>query len=318
MTTGVLLLAYGSPENPDEVEPYFTHIRGGRTPAPESVEHLRDRYRRVGGRTPLLRITREVRAALEAHLNRDAGPAAYRVYVGMKHWHPFTGDVMRTMAADGIRRVVAMALAPHYSRISIGGYRKGVDAAQGALGHPFELTFVDSWHLQPEFLAVIADHVRTALAGFSRSDGEHVTAVFTAHSLPVRIREWGDPYEAQLLASSAAVAKAVGLAAWRLAWQSAGNTGEPWLGPDILDELDTLHAEGVRQVLQVPIGFVSDHLEILYDIDVEAADKAEALGIEFARTALPNATPAFIEALAAVVIGAERTSEAAVATPERG
>jgi len=211
-----------------------------------------------------------------------------------------------------------MALAPHYSRISIGGYRKGVDAAQEALGHPFELTFVDSWHLQPEFLAVIADHVRTALAGFSRSDGEHVTAVFTAHSLPVRIREWGDPYEAQLLASSAAVAKAVGLADWRFAWQSAGSTGEPWLGPDILDELDTLHAEGVRQVLQVPIGFVSDHLEILYDIDVEAADKAEALGIEFARTALPNATPAFIEALAAVVIGAERTSEAAVATPERG
>ena len=318
MTTGVLLLAYGSPENPDEVEPYFTHIRGGRTPAPESVEHLRDRYRRVGGRTPLLRITREVRAALEAHLNRDAGPAAYRVYVGMKHWHPFTGDVMRTMASDGIRRVVAMALAPHYSRISIGGYRNGVDAAQEALGHPFELTFVDSWHLQPEFLAVIAGHVRTALAGFSRRDGDHVTAVFTAHSLPVRIREWGDPYEAQLLASSAAVAKAVGLAAWRLAWQSAGNTGEPWLGPDILDELDTLHAEGVRQVLQVPIGFVSEHLEILYDIDVEAAGKAEALGIEFARTALPNATPAFIEALAAVVIGAERTSEAAVATPERG
>jgi protoporphyrin/coproporphyrin ferrochelatase len=318
MTTGVLLLAYGSPENPDEVEPYFTHIRGGRTPSPESVEHLRDRYRRVGGRTPLLRITREVRGALEAHLNRDAGPAAYRVYVGMKHWHPFTGDVMRTMASDGIRRVVAMALAPHYSRISIGGYRNGVDAAQEALGHPFELTFVDSWHLQPEFLAVIAGHVRTALAGFSRRDGDHVTAVFTAHSLPVRIREWGDPYEAQLLASSAAVAKAVGLADWRFAWQSAGSTGEPWLGPDILDELDTLHAEGVRQVLQVPIGFVSDHLEILYDIDVEAADKAEALGIEFARTALPNATPAFIEALAAVVIGAERTSEAAVATPERG
>jgi ferrochelatase len=319
MTTGVLLLAYGSPENPDEVEPYFTHIRGGRPPSPESVENLRERYRRVGGRTPLLRITREVQGALEARLNCDAGPGAYRVYAGMKHWHPFTADVMRTMAGDGIRRVVAMALAPHYSRISIGGYRKGVEAGQEALGHPFQLSFVDSWHVQPEFLAVIADHVRTALAGFSHDGGGDVTTVFTAHSLPVRIREWGDPYESQLLASSDAVAKAVGLADWRFAWQSAGITGEPWLGPDILDELDSLRAEGARRVLQVPIGFVSDHLEILYDIDVEAADRAAALGIEFARTALPNASPAFIDALAAVVVGAEREApESSEVRAERG
>lgn len=301
---GVLLLAYGTPEDTSQVEAYFTHIRGGRTPSPEAVADLQRRYERVGGGTPLLRITREVRAALEAALDMP-GLGRYRVYAGMKHWHPFTADVMRQMAADGIRRVIAVALAPHYSRISIGGYRKGVDAAQEALGHPFDITFVDHWHLQPEFLDLIARRVRGALAAFPGGAADVMT-VFSAHSLPVRIRDWDDPYEAQLLESSAGVASRAGLADWRFAWQSAGNTGEPWLGPDILDYLGELHAEGLRRVLLVPIGFVCEHLEILYDIDIEAREKAASLGMTLRRTQLPNADPAFIRALAAVVAGAER------------
>ncbi len=302
-------MAYGTPEKPEQVEAYFTHIRGGRTPSPDSVERLRRRYERVGGRTPLLEITEQVRSALERELN-GRGCSRYRVYAGMKHWHPFIGEVMPRMAKDGVNRVIAVALAPHFSRISIGGYRKAVDDSRAALGNAMDVTFVESWHLQPEFLELIAALARTALAKFPAKERDRVVAVFSAHSLPERIREWNDPYESQLLASSAAIAQRAGLGDWRFAWQSAGNTGEPWLGPDIVDYLSTLYSEGVRSVLQIPIGFVSDHLEIVYDLDIEAREKAAELGMTYERTKMPNAMPEFIRALAAVVEGAERTSEA--------
>lgn len=307
--TGVLLMAYGTPEGPEQVEAYFTHIRGGRTPSPESVERLRRRYERVGGRTPLLEITEKVRSALEKELN-DRDDTCYRVYAGMKHWHPFIGEVMPRIAKDGVNRLIAVALAPHFSRISIGGYRKAVDESQAALGEPMDITFVESWHLQPEFLDLIAALAQTALATFPAEDRNRVVAVFSAHSLPQRIREWNDAYESQLLASSAAIAERAGLRDWRFAWQSAGNTGEPWLGPDIVDYLGILHSEGVRSVLQIPIGFVSDHLEILYDLDIEAREKAGEFGMTYERTEMPNAMPEFIRTLAAVVDGAARTSEA--------
>lgn len=297
---GVLLMAYGTPETPDDVEAYFTHIRGGKTPPPERVEHLKHRYELVGGRTPLLAITEEVRGKLEAALNA-AGGGEYRVYAGMKHWHPFIADVLARMAADGVTRVLAVALAPHYSRISIGGYRKAVEEGAAKLGNPFEVAFVDSWHLQPEYLDLIADHIRAAREQFPAERRDGVLTVFSAHSLPERIRTWDDPYESQLLASSAAVADRLGLKEWRFAWQSAGETGEPWIGPDILDYLETLHAEGVRDVLSVAIGFVADHLEIMYDLDYEAKNKADELGMGYARTAMPNATPAFIANLVAIV-----------------
>ena len=298
---GVLLMAYGTPETPDQVEAYFTHIRGGRTPSPEAVANLRHRYELVGGRTPLLAITEATRAALEEALNARAGGPRYRVYAGMKHWHPFIGEVMPRMAADGVREVLAIALAPHYSQISIGGYRKAVEESAAALGEPFTITFVDDWHLQPEYLDLIAEHIRAAREQFPAAERDNILTVFSAHSLPERIRTWDDPYERQLLASSKAVAERLGLRDWRFAWQSAGHTGEPWLGPDIVDYLDTLHAEGVRNVLQVPIGFVADHLEILYDIDYEAKNKAAELGMTLHRTAMPNATPGFIRTLQAIV-----------------
>jgi ferrochelatase len=254
---------------------------------------------RVGGRTPLLEITNRVAAKLQERLRQGGGN--FNVYAGMKHWHPFIGEVMERMAADGVERVVAFALAPHCSLVSLGGYRKAVEEAQEKLGHPFEIPFVKCWHHNPLFREMMAGLVREGLEQFPPGVRDEVTVVFSAHSLPQRIREWGDPYEAQLLESSRDVAERAGIRDWRFAFQSAGHTGEPWLGPDILDFLEELRAEGVSNVLQVPIGFVSDHLEILYDIDVEAKEKAAELGMTLHRTQLPNARPRFIDVLASVV-----------------
>jgi ferrochelatase len=303
--TGVLLLAYGSPETPDQVEPYFRHIRGGRTPSPEAVEHLRHRYELIGGRTPLLAITTDTARGLQAALDQRA-PGEYRTYVAMKHWHPYIADVIPRLAADGIRRVIAIVLAPHYSRMSVGGYRQYVEQTIANLDAPMELTFVETWHMQPEFLELMSARVREGLTQFPR--GENVCVLFSAHSLPVRIRTWDDPYEAQLNASCVAVARHAQLRDWRFAWQSAGGTGEPWLGPDIVDYLHVLHSEGIRNVLSVPIGFVCEHLEVLYDIDHEAAQKAAALGMTLRRTRMPNATPEFIAVLDALVAEAEQTA----------
>jgi protoporphyrin/coproporphyrin ferrochelatase len=308
--TGVLLLAYGSPETADQVEPYFRHIRGGRTPSPEAVAHLQHRYQLVGGRTPLLAITTETARALQATLD-DRAPGEYRTYVAMKHWHPYIADVVPRIASGGVRRVIVIVLAPHYSRMSIGGYRQYLDEAIAKLDTPMDVSFVESWNMQPEFIAMMSARVRTALDEFPRDARAETCVLFSAHSLPERIRTWGDPYERQLAASCAAVAEQAGLLQWRFAWQSAGNTGEPWLGPDIVDYLDQLHAEGVRNVLSVPIGFVCEHLEVLYDIDHEAAHKAAALGMTLRRTAMPNATPELIAVLDALVAGAERAPAAA-------
>jgi len=259
----------------------------------------------IGGRTPLLAITTDTARGLQAALDQRA-PGEYRTYVAMKHWHPYIADIIPRLAADGIRRVIAIVLAPHYSRMSVGGYRQYVEQTIANLDAPMELTFVETWHMQPEFLELMSARVREGLTQFPR--GENVCVLFSAHSLPVRIRTWDDPYEAQLNASCVAVARHAQLRDWRFAWQSAGGTGEPWLGPDIVDYLHVLHNEGVRNVLSVPIGFVCEHLEVLYDIDHEAAQKAAALGMTLRRTRMPNATPEFIAVLDALVAEAEQTA----------
>lgn len=304
MSDAILLMAYGTPEHLEDVGPYFTHIRGGRTPSPAAVEHLRARYERVGGGTPLLRITQQVRHGLEQALADSA--QSRRVYIGMKHWHPYIADTMRAMQHDRIERITAVTLAPHYSRMSVGAYRHAVQEAQAELDNPFELHFIDNWHMLPSFLAMTGDLVIDALNRFPAAQRRDVSVVFTAHSLPVKIREWNDPYERQLLESSRSVAESVGIEHWRVAWQSAGGTREPWIGPDILEVLDTLRSDGVTNVLQVPIGFVADHLEILYDIDIEAKGRARELGMRLERTELPNARPEFIATLVDVVTSASR------------
>lgn len=287
-------MAYGSPEDARDIPAYFDDIRGGRPARPEAVAELVERYRRIGGRSPLNEITEAQRAALERELGLP-------VYVGMKHWHPYIAETAERMAADGVERVIGLVLAPHYSGISIGGYRTRLEQALPAGA---ELVFISSWHDFEPFLDVLVERVH----------GTQAHVVFTAHSLPARIIAEGDPYRDQLLETSRLVADRAGVENWSFAFQSASPTGEPWLGPDILEELETLHADGVSQVLVAPVGFVSDHLEILWDIDVEARDKAAELGLELDRIESLNDDAAFIRALADLV---EQASAAPARTEAR-
>jgi len=281
MSAAVILMAYGSPATAEDVPAYLADIRERRPVSQEAVDGLAERYRRIGGRSPLDEITEGQRAALEGELGAP-------VFVGMKHWRPRIADAVEAALEGGAETLVGLVLAPHYSRLSIAGYRERLEQAlQGRA----ELVFVESWHDHGPFLDVLAERVR----GF---DG-HV--VFTAHSLPERILRDGDPYRDQLLETSRLVAERAGLEDWSFAFQSASATGEPWLGPDILEELDTLAANGVRRVLVCPVGFVSDHLEILWDLDIEAREKAAELGLELERIESLNDDPQFVHALAGIV-----------------
>ncbi len=299
----VLLMAYGTPNSLDEIEPYYTDIRGGRKPSPENLRELVERYQRIGGKTPLLEITREQARALQTQLGDD-----YRVYIGMKHWHPYIAQAVDEIARDGLRRVIALALAPHYSRFSIDGYIQRVRDAIARSGAPLEVTYVESWNDHPLFLKSIAERMEAARAKFSARDWQDIEVIFSAHSLPERILQSNDPYPQELRETCEGVAALLGLPRWRFAYQSAGRTGEKWLGPDILDTLDEIASRrGERllaptnRVLIAPIGFVADHLEVLYDIDVECTERAQSLGLEMRRIESPNASPPFIAALAAIV-----------------
>jgi ferrochelatase len=279
--TAVLLMAYGSPGRIEDIRPYLEDIREGRPVSDEAVAELTERYRRIGGRSPLDEITERQRSALERELRMP-------VYVGMKHWRPRIAEAVEASLAGGAERVVGVVLAPHYSALSIAGYKERLE---GALEGRAELRFVESWHDHEPFLAVLADRIR-------RTDA-HV--VFTAHSLPERVLAMGDPYRDQLLETSRLAAERAGIERWSFAFQSASETGEPWLGPDILEELDALNEQGVRDVLVCPVGFVSDHLEILWDLDVAARERAAELGLQLDRIESLNDDPAFIRALAELV-----------------
>jgi protoporphyrin/coproporphyrin ferrochelatase len=284
-------MAYGSPERLEDVPAYYADIRGGRPIRPELLDDLVDRYRRLGIEhgSPLNAITEQTRAALERELGGDTP-----VFTGMKHWTPRIADAAERALAAGADTVVGLVLAPHYSRLSIGGYKQQLEEA---LAGRAQLVFVDDWHDDEAFVAFLADRVGRA----DPSAGAHV--VFTAHSLPARILAEGDPYKEQLLETSRLVAERAGLAEddWSFSFQSESPTGEPWLGPDIVDHLAGLHERGVRSVLVCPVGFVADHLEIRWDLDHEARDKADDLGLDFARIEMPNADPAFIAGLANIV-----------------
>lgn len=281
----VVLMAYGSPERLEDVPAYYADIRGGRPASPELVEDLVARYRRLGvgqGSNPLNEITEATRAALEAEL-------ALPVFTGMKHWWPRIAEAVERALATGAGTIAGLVLAPHYSRLSIAGYRAQLEAA---LAGRAELAFVESWHDEPGFVSLLADRVRGTAA--------HV--VFTAHSLPARVLAEGDPYQEQLLETSRLVAEAAGLGErWSFSYQSESPTGEPWLQPDLLDHLADLRARGVDRVLVCPVGFVSDHLEIRWDIDVEARQRAAELGIELERIEMPNAAPELVRVLAGIV-----------------
>jgi len=283
MSAAVVLMAYGSPDRLADVPAYYADIRGGRPISPENLEDLVSRYRRLGieESNPLNEITEATRAALEAELGIP-------VFTGMRHWRPRIADAVEQALVVGAEVIVGLVLAPHYSSMSIERYRSQlVDAVAGRA----EIRFVERWGAEPGFVDLLAERVGSTDA--------HV--VFTAHSLPARILDDGDPYKDELLETARLVAEKAGVEEWSFSFQSESPTGEPWLGPDILDHLQALHDEGVRKVLVCPIGFVADHLEIRWDLDVEAADKARELGVELDRVEMPNADPAFVSILARLV-----------------
>ncbi len=286
-------MAYGAPLAPEEVEPYLLDVRGGRPTPPAVIEELKRRYLAIGGRSPLLERTQEQAAALRERLG---GPP---VLVGMRHWHPYIRDVLAEAHRLGIERLVALPMAPHYSRMSIGAYQRAVEEARGEI----EVAFIEQWFDHPKFLEAVAVRIRQALDRFPPSHRPAVPIVFTAHSLPQRILEDGDPYPRQLEASVAGVLARLPPQPHRFAFQSAGQSAEPWLGPDVEATLQELAAQGNDAVLICPIGFVADHLEVLYDVDIALRERAQQLGITLVRTESLNAHPLLIEALADQVMG---------------
>ena len=303
--TAVLLMAYGTPRTPEEIEPYYTDIRRGRPPTPEQLADLTARYDALGGTSPLAARTEAQRAGLQAALDAVA-PGEYHVVLGLKHAEPKIETAVEALAAEGFTHIVGLVLAPHYSAFSIGQYLDRARAA--AEPHGITVAGIDSWATEPAFVEFVAADLRAKLADLPAD----TKVLFTAHSLPQRIIAAGDRYPDELRATAEAVAAAAGLhhwSNWAIAWQSAGRTPEPWLGPDILQVIDDLgsaenDAGNPRGVLVSAVGFVADHLEVLYDLDIEAARRAAQHGLAFARTACVNDDPTVMAALAARVMQA--------------
>jgi len=304
---GVLVMAHGTPRSLEELPAFYTEIRRGNPPPPELLADLDRRYRAIGGTSPLNERTAAQVEGIARALERRA-PGRCAVAAGAKFADPRIEDALADLGRAGARRLVGLVLTPHYSAASVGEYARRARQAAAALGAaeggPRELTMVEHWHLAPGFVAAVAERVRGALATIEPGPRRHAAVVFSAHSIPARLVEAGDPYPGQVAASAAAVAGAAGISRWSVAWQSAGRTPEPWLEPDVRAVIAELPATGAQAVVVCPIGFVSDHLEVLYDVDVEAAGAARSAGLAFARTASLNDDPAFCDTLAGVVLDA--------------
>ena len=309
---GVLVMAYGTADGPDDIERYYTDIRGGRAPSEAFLQELRGRYAAIGNRFPLLDITRRQAAGIQAALDKRA-PGRFRTYLGMKHSSPWIADAVASMQADGIERAVGIVMAPHWSGMSVPTYVDRVEAALAGAEPAFSC--VRDFHVHPGYIALLADRVRAALATLPDPDG--ATVIFSAHSLPTRTLDDGSQrcmrctadvctsacrYHDGLRETADLVAAAVGLERYTTAWQSAGRTADPWWGPPIEDVIAKLAGDGCPAVLVCSAGFVADHLEILFDLDIEARGIAERAGMAFARTEMPNDDPAFTAMLADVVL----------------
>jgi len=310
---GVLVMAYGTASGPDDIERYYTDIRGGRSPSPEHLRELKERYRAIGNVFPLLDTTRAQAEGIVRRLNATAdAPTAYRAYVGMKHSEPFIPQAIATMRSDGVERAVAIVMAPHWSGMSVETYIERVLEATDDGGGP-SFTFVRAYHDHPAFVALLASRVADALERLSEDDRRSASIIFSAHSLPVRILDDGSQrcavcdcdrscrYRDGLQETADLVADRLALQAYLIAWQSAGRTSDPWWGPPIEEVIEDLALSGRAAVVVCSAGFVADHLEILYDLDIEARAIAERAGMRFERTAMPNADPVYLDVLATVV-----------------
>ena len=292
---GLLVMAYGGPNNLDEVEPYLMDVRGYRPTSPEIIHEVRERYREIGGRSPIRERTQAQADALQAALN--AHGRDFTVFVGMRHWRPFIKDTLAEMSAAGIGKSVGLVMAPHYSRMSIGAYFKRIDEA----GSSIKIEPVESWKLLPGYLEALEGRVRTALERFPAVVRADVPVIFSAHSLPERILTWGDPYPDELRATVAEMETRFPGQTTTFAFQSAAISNEPWLGPDAGSIIAKYAAEGRKNILIAPLGFVCEHVEVLYDVDVVFKKQAAGLGVRLERTEMLNTAPQMIAGLAQLV-----------------
>jgi protoporphyrin/coproporphyrin ferrochelatase len=302
---GVLVMAHGTPHSLDELPAFYTEIRRGNPPPPELLADLERRYRAIGGTSPLNERTAAQVEGIGAALDARA-PGRFEVAAGAKFASPRIADAVRSLGRAGVSRLVGLVLAPHFSAVSVGDYARRARAAAQALGPddggPLDVEMIDSWHLAPGLVGLQATRVRDALHELPPGGRAQAEVLFTAHSIPARFVDDGDPYPAQVLQSGAAIAAEAGLTRWSVAWQSAGRTADAWLGPDVREVIAALPGAGATGVVVCPVGFVSDHLEVLFDVDVEARAVAERAGIPFARTASLNDDPEFCDVLAGVVL----------------
>jgi ferrochelatase len=300
----VLLMAMGGPDCLENVEPFLLDVRGGRPTPPELIEEIRERYRATGGKSPAAGIINDVARKLEQRLN-ESGDGGYRVYVGLRHWHPFIRETYAELLNDAPEHVIGLCLAPQQSSLSTGAYRKKVEEAQAAFRSTCSVTYVGSWNRHPALIAAIADQIRQGLLKFRADVRATVPVLFTAHSLPKRIVAMKDPYPQEVQGTVEAVTECLGRQPTRFAYQSQGRSNEPWLGPTVESALEDLHREGHRHVLVAPIGFLCDHVETLFDIDIELKQLAESKGMQLERMAMLNDSPALVDTLLDVLTAHE-------------
>ena len=296
---GVLIMAYGGPNSLDEIPGYLADIRSGRPTSKHILEEIRNNYRQIGGKSPLLDSSRRQVAAIQMQFDPDY----FRFYLGMRHWSPWIDDAVREMLRDGITHAVSLVLAPHYSQLSIAKYQAKIETGLELHRGHIEFAHVESYHDAPGLIQALTNRVEEGLARWPLEMRQEVHVVFSAHSLPVRITQMGDPYVDQLHETAMLVAEKAGLGEekWSWSFQSAGRSPEPWLGPQLPEHLEALAKKGIRNVVSVPVGFVSDHVEILYDIDIQAQQTAKALGIRLERPPALNEDPLFIMAIAQII-----------------
>lgn len=294
----LLLLAFGGPRSLDEVESFLTRLTRGRKPSPEQLERVKDRYRLIGGSSPLLEITWGQAKGLEKKLNEKGYP--FKSYVGMRYGHPLIEETFKEILRDGIQKIIAIPMAPYRSRFSTNAYMEEVNRVRKNLEEGLEISFIEGWYSHPLFLEAVREKVHEGLMQFTPQERKRTHLIFTAHSLPKSVVE-NEPYVKEMEESVKGVLKKMESLPWHIAFQSRGSSPEEWLGPDVESVLETLSNEKVREVLIVPIGFVSDHIEILYDIDIVYRKKAESLGMVLKRSPSLNLSEPFIEALSNIV-----------------
>jgi ferrochelatase len=300
---GLLVMAYGTPYTLDDLEGYYTHIRHGRKPTPEMIEDLRNRYEAIGGISPLAKITLEQAEKLEEHLNEIQQNIEFKMYLGLKHIKPFIEDAVKQMHDDGIEEAISIVLAPHFSTFSIKSYNgRALDEAE-KLGGRLKIRTIDSWYQEPKFIGYWSEKVKEVFAVMPQEEKDAAVLIVSAHSLPEKILQFGDPYPSQIQETADLIAEQAGVKNYVVGWQSAGQTPEPWLGPDVQDLTRDLFKEHqYKAFVYAPVGFVCEHLEVLYDNDYECRKVTDELGTSYYRPEMPNAKEEFIDALSTVVL----------------